>query len=65
MTKRPRLDVATLITGLALTGFAILSLVVATGHTLVQPASIWFALVLLGSGIVGLVVSLARGPEEP
>lgn len=64
MTRRPQLDVATLVTGLALTGFAVLGGLVAAGYTLVQPASMWFALVLLGAGVVGLVISLTRPARD-
>lgn len=64
MNKTPRIDVATLVTGLTLIGFAVLGGLVAWGHTLIRPASLWFALVLLASGSIGLVVSLTRRDDR-
>lgn len=64
MSRGPRIDVATLVTGLTLVGFAILCGLVAAGHALVRPASMWFALVLLASGAVGLLVSLPRRDDR-
>lgn len=65
MNKTPRrIDVATLVTGLTLVGFAILCGLVAWGHTLIRPASMWFALVLLASGATGLAVALPRRDDR-
>lgn len=64
MSRKPRSDVATLVTSLTLLGFAALCGLVALGHTLVQPASAWFALVLIGSGAVGLLISWRRREDH-
>lgn len=64
MNNNPRIDVATLVTSLTLIGFAILGGLVAWGHTLIQPASMWFALVLLASGFIGLAFALPRRDDK-
>lgn len=62
MRTRKHMDVPTLVTGLALTGFGLLSAGIALGAELASPTSIWFAIALLIAGFVGLFVSLARRP---
>lgn len=62
MTTRKHLDVPTLVTGIALTGFGLLAAVIASGASLAGPVSIWFAGVLLVAGAIGLFISLARRP---
>lgn len=60
-----RVDVPTLVTGLIVTGFALISGWFASGRALIAPGKIWFAAVLLAAGAVGLVLSLGRrAPQE-
>ncbi|MDO5093274.1 MAG: hypothetical protein Q4D79_07605 [Propionibacteriaceae bacterium] len=60
-----KVDVPTLVTGLIVTGFALISGWFASGHWLIAPGKTWFAAVLLAAGAIGLVLSLGRrAPEE-
>lgn len=56
MTRR--IDVAALVTGLILLGFAAISGWLLAGNDLIGEPAMWFATVLITAGIVGLVVSL-------
>lgn len=60
MTGRPRIDVVVLITGMMLLGVAVLAWLAATTVGMSAVANLWFAGVLLATGLVGLVLSLRR-----
>lgn len=57
-----RIDLPTLVTGLVLTGFAVVALWFNSGRVLLAPGKMWFAAVLLVVGCLGLLLSLGKGP---
>lgn len=61
---RPRIDIAVLVTGLALTATGVFAGLIAAGYQLVQPVAVWFAGALLLAGFVGLGMSLRRGAGD-
>lgn len=61
---KPRIDVAVLTTGIALTGVGMLGGLIAAGYELVQPVAVWFSGALLLAGFIGLGVSLRRSSRD-
>lgn len=53
-------DVPALVTGLIVLGFAGMGAWILLGGTVIGPTTMWFATILIVSGIVGLIVSLRR-----
>ena len=64
MKRRNRVDVPALVTGLALIGIALLGGAVVLGRGLASPMSVWFAGILIISGVVGLAVSLGQRTRD-
>lgn len=61
---KPRVDVAVLSTGIALTGIGTLGGLIAAGYELVQPVTVWFSGALLLAGFIGLGISLRRNSRD-
>ncbi len=55
---RRRIDVPALVTGLIVLGFAAMGAWILLGGSVIGPTAMWFATILIMSGIVGLIVSL-------
>lgn len=59
-------DVPTLVTGIILTGFGLITGWVASGSVVLEPIKMVFATVLLGAGVIGLIISLSvRNTDRP
>ncbi|MFV0430180.1 MAG: hypothetical protein ACK5KO_12245 [Arachnia sp.] len=54
-----RLDVPSLVVALATIGAAVICLASLLGYELLGNIKIWFAVILIGAGLIGLLVSLA------
>ncbi len=57
-------DIPTLVTGLIVTGFALLTAWAASGQVLITSGKTWFSVVLIAAGAIGLGLSLAHPPED-
>lgn len=53
-------DVPALVTGLIVLGFSAMAAWILLGGFVIGPPAMWFATILIVSGIVGLIVSLTR-----
>ena len=51
-------DVPALVTGLIVLGFAVMGAWILLGKSVIGPTAMWFATILIVSGILGLIVSL-------